>query len=175
MTPAPALMMALSLATPFVTQSSDIGPPPGRLVDIGGHKVHVLCSGEGAPTVVLEAGASAFAIDWSLVQPEIARRNGSVHTTVWAMGGAKPEALRHPRGWWLIFTQCWWRSAREDRSCWWAPLWEASTPACIASSIPTKWRRWCSSIPLTKMRSEEHTSELQSPCNLVCRLLLEKK
>src|SRR5256885_12021230 len=28
-------------------------------------------------------------------------------------------------------------------------------------------------IPL--LRSEEHTSELQSPCNLVCRLLLEKK
>src|SRR5256885_12532301 len=26
-----------------------------------------------------------------------------------------------------------------------------------------------------KERSEEHTSELQSPCNLVCRLLLEKK
>src|SRR2546426_10209851 len=28
---------------------------------------------------------------------------------------------------------------------------------------------------LYRMRSEEHTSELQSPCNLVCRLLLEKK
>src|SRR2546426_5235940 len=28
---------------------------------------------------------------------------------------------------------------------------------------------------LTLARSEEHTSELQSPCNLVCRLLLEKK
>src|SRR5256885_12171909 len=27
----------------------------------------------------------------------------------------------------------------------------------------------------TRKRSEEHTSELQSPCNLVCRLLLEKK
>src|SRR5205807_9421551 len=26
-----------------------------------------------------------------------------------------------------------------------------------------------------RLRSEEHTSELQSPCNLVCRLLLEKK
>src|SRR2546426_5627207 len=26
-----------------------------------------------------------------------------------------------------------------------------------------------------QLRSEEHTSELQSPCNLVCRLLLEKK
>src|SRR3989454_5276097 len=29
--------------------------------------------------------------------------------------------------------------------------------------------------PLPEVRSEEHTSELQSPCNLVCRLLLEKK
>src|SRR2546426_7609279 len=29
--------------------------------------------------------------------------------------------------------------------------------------------------PLSLRRSEEHTSELQSPCNLVCRLLLEKK
>src|SRR5256885_13241166 len=29
--------------------------------------------------------------------------------------------------------------------------------------------------PIHALRSEEHTSELQSPCNLVCRLLLEKK
>src|SRR2546426_5547208 len=29
--------------------------------------------------------------------------------------------------------------------------------------------------PSLEQRSEEHTSELQSPCNLVCRLLLEKK
>src|SRR5256885_2745612 len=33
----------------------------------------------------------------------------------------------------------------------------------------------CSGKPPKKPRSEEHTSELQSPCNLVCRLLLEKK
>src|SRR5256885_9824819 len=32
-----------------------------------------------------------------------------------------------------------------------------------------------SDIDRTSWRSEEHTSELQSPCNLVCRLLLEKK
>src|SRR5256885_6271026 len=30
-------------------------------------------------------------------------------------------------------------------------------------------------VHLPQSRSEEHTSELQSPCNLVCRLLLEKK
>src|SRR5256885_12086639 len=34
-----------------------------------------------------------------------------------------------------------------------------------------KWHAKDSAVP----RSEEHTSELQSPCNLVCRLLLEKK
>src|SRR5256885_5013609 len=33
------------------------------------------------------------------------------------------------------------------------------------------WWRFCEGC----YRSEEHTSELQSPCNLVCRLLLEKK
>src|SRR5256885_13666297 len=32
-----------------------------------------------------------------------------------------------------------------------------------------------SSMATVRPRSEEHTSELQSPCNLVCRLLLEKK
>src|SRR5256885_3824087 len=37
-------------------------------------------------------------------------------------------------------------------------------------SAPRLRSRWP-----TRWRSEEHTSELQSPCNLVCRLLLEKK
>src|SRR6478735_11248928 len=36
-------------------------------------------------------------------------------------------------------------------------------------------RERCGSMPHRPPRSEEHTSELQSPCNLVCRLLLEKK
>src|SRR2546426_6334941 len=34
---------------------------------------------------------------------------------------------------------------------------------------------WRGSPHYRRLRSEEHTSELQSPCNLVCRLLLEKK
>src|SRR5215467_4822818 len=45
---------------------------------------------------------------------------------------------------------------------------QALTSAGPPGSPPTGWTR---SAP----RSEEHTSELQSPCNLVCRLLLEKK
>src|SRR5205807_6599250 len=34
---------------------------------------------------------------------------------------------------------------------------------------------WSQTFDINGQRSEEHTSELQSPCNLVCRLLLEKK
>src|SRR5256885_6056539 len=58
-----------------LSQQVDIGPAPGRLVDIGGRKLHLDCRGSGPPTVILEAGASAFALDWSLVQPEIAPTN----------------------------------------------------------------------------------------------------
>src|SRR2546426_8315856 len=47
----------------------------------------------------------------------------------------------------------------------------ASTPACR----PCGRRGRAASRADTFPRSEEHTSELQSPCNLVCRLLLEKK
>ena len=56
-------------------QAPDPGPPPGKLLDIGGRRIHLLCSGAGSPTVVLEAGASAFAIDWTLVQESVARTN----------------------------------------------------------------------------------------------------
>src|ERR1039457_5101429 len=48
-----------------------------------------------------------------------------------------------------------------------------------ALPICSRYRfRWSTSRPWAlhhERRSEEHTSELQSPCNLVCRLLLEKK
>src|SRR5256885_13184182 len=41
--------------------------------------------------------------------------------------------------------------------------------------IPARGPVSFSGIAHNQFRSEEHTSELQSPCNLVCRLLLEKK
>src|SRR5438105_14907870 len=68
-----AWFVALCTATPLLAQSVDLGSPPGRLVDIGGRKIHMICTGSGSPTVILEAGASAFAIDWTLVQAELAR------------------------------------------------------------------------------------------------------
>jgi hypothetical protein len=47
--------------------------PPGKLVDIGAHRLHISCAGQGSPTVVLEYGHQASYLDWYLVQPEIAR------------------------------------------------------------------------------------------------------
>src|SRR3989454_4840591 len=45
-----------------------------------------------------------------------------------------------------------------------------------SSPAPSRiWPCWRSRSSRSTSRSEEHTSELQSPCNLVCRLLLEKK
>src|SRR2546426_5109084 len=42
-------------------------------------------------------------------------------------------------------------------------------------ATPDDLARLRQELGLDRPRSEEHTSELQSPCNLVCRLLLEKK
>ena len=47
-------------------------PPPGQLVDVGGHRLHLNCVGQGTPTVVLDAGLGAFSLDWGAVQPQIA-------------------------------------------------------------------------------------------------------
>lgn len=47
-------------------------PPPGRLVDVGGHRLHLHCVGSGGPTVILEGGKGGTSLEWSLVQPELA-------------------------------------------------------------------------------------------------------
>lgn len=48
-------------------------PHPGRLIDLGGHQLHLACTGTGAPTVVLEAPALGFSAAWGWVQPAVAR------------------------------------------------------------------------------------------------------
>src|SRR5256885_8416621 len=45
---------------------------------------------------------------------------------------------------------------------------------CTNGRSPDAFREDVRTWPSQRARSEEHTSELQSPCNLVCRLLLEK-
>jgi pimeloyl-ACP methyl ester carboxylesterase len=48
-------------------------PPPGRMVDAGGARLHVDCEGEGHVVVVFEAGIAATSLSWKLVQPQVAK------------------------------------------------------------------------------------------------------
>ena len=47
-------------------------PPPGLLIDVGGHRLHAICRGSGGPVVMLESGIAASSLSWAMVQPEIA-------------------------------------------------------------------------------------------------------
>ena len=58
-----------------ITEARDrrFNPMTGRLFDVGGYKMHIDCTGEGSPTVILEAGLGDTYISWRKVQPEIAK------------------------------------------------------------------------------------------------------
>src|SRR5207247_7693165 len=59
----------------------------------------------------------------------------------------------------------WRRSVEYER-----PIWSV-----LSAAVPSQYIQYLPSIFSGTMRSEEHTSELQSRVDLVCRLLLEKK
>lgn len=46
----------------------DIERPPGRMIDVGGYRLHLYCRGQGHPTVVFDAGLGGFSMDWIFVQ-----------------------------------------------------------------------------------------------------------
>jgi hypothetical protein len=52
-------------------------PPPGRLVDVGGHRMHVRCAGAGSPAVVIIPALGAYSAAWLEVQDDLAH-----HTAV---------------------------------------------------------------------------------------------
>ena len=55
------------------TVASEAGSPPGRLVDVGPHRLHIHCTGRGSPAVVFESGLGGTWLDWVRVQPEVSR------------------------------------------------------------------------------------------------------
>jgi len=55
------------------TRDRRFNPMPGRLIDIGGYKLHIDCQGQGTPTVILDSGLGDSHISWRKVQPEIAK------------------------------------------------------------------------------------------------------
>src|SRR5258705_1628932 len=50
-------------------------PAPGKLVDIGGLRLHINCTGVGSPAVIMEAGPNDSSLIWQLGQPPISELN----------------------------------------------------------------------------------------------------
>ena len=57
-----------------IASARDRRNPPGRLVDIGGRRLHVLCIGAGTPTVVFEPGSGSRSVSLETARTAIARR-----------------------------------------------------------------------------------------------------
>jgi pimeloyl-ACP methyl ester carboxylesterase len=66
---------AIAVACGALTAIGEPVPPKplGKLVNLGGHKLHVYCTGHGGPTVVVENGLGDFSFDWILVQDRVSR------------------------------------------------------------------------------------------------------
>lgn len=73
-------------------------PPAGRLVDVGGYRMHLDCRGEGSPTVVMDAGLGGSSLDWSLVQPQLATTTRVCTYDRAGMGWSDPGPLPRTPG-----------------------------------------------------------------------------
>jgi pimeloyl-ACP methyl ester carboxylesterase len=70
-------------------------PPPGQLVDVGGYRLHIHCTGESSPTVVIESGWGDSSAAWGWVQPEVAKTTRVCTYDLAGMGWS--EASPEPR------------------------------------------------------------------------------
>jgi pimeloyl-ACP methyl ester carboxylesterase len=57
----------------FEARDRRFNPMIGRRFDVGGYRMHLDCSGEGSPTVILESGLGDTYVSWRKVQPQIAK------------------------------------------------------------------------------------------------------
>jgi pimeloyl-ACP methyl ester carboxylesterase len=65
------LVAATGLATGGELRGGE-APSSGRLVDVGGHRMYISCSGEGTPTVVIDAGAGSWSTHFESIQAALA-------------------------------------------------------------------------------------------------------
>jgi pimeloyl-ACP methyl ester carboxylesterase len=68
---------------------------PGTMVDIGGHRLHLVCAGGGSPTVVFESGIAASSLSWTRVLPGVAQFTRACAYDRAGLGWS--EAPRRPR------------------------------------------------------------------------------
>lgn len=68
-----------------------IYPAPGRMYVVNGHQMHIDCTGEGSPTIVLDAGSGEDSLVWSKVQPYLSRTTRVCSYDRAGMGWSAPQ------------------------------------------------------------------------------------
>jgi pimeloyl-ACP methyl ester carboxylesterase len=68
-------------------------PENGRLVDVGGYRLLLNCTGFGSPTVILESGFGDVSIEWRTVQPKIAKFSRVCSYDRAGYGGSDPGPM----------------------------------------------------------------------------------
>lgn len=71
--------------------------PPGQLVEVDGLKLHLHCTGQGQPTVILDSGFSLPALSWALVQPQLSRRTRVCSYDRVGLGYSDPDPSGAPQ------------------------------------------------------------------------------
>jgi pimeloyl-ACP methyl ester carboxylesterase len=67
-------------------------PPPGRMVNVGGYRLHVNLAGDGmdGPTVIMDSGMVSFSSNWAWIQPEVAKTAKAVTYDRAGLGWSDP-------------------------------------------------------------------------------------
>jgi pimeloyl-ACP methyl ester carboxylesterase len=89
-------LMLLGAVYESVAEAADVRayPPPGQMVDVGGHRLPITCAGTGSPSVVIEAGLGDWSATWrSWVQPQAARTTQVCTYDRAGMGWSEPGPL----------------------------------------------------------------------------------
>ena len=64
--------------------------PAGKLVEAGGRKLHVVCAGQGAPTVIFESSGLSSSTEWEKLLPEVAKQHRACAYDRAGMGWSEP-------------------------------------------------------------------------------------
>ncbi len=150
-----ALAVAGAIYQAIATERAERAyPPPGEMVGVGGHSLHINCVGRGSPSVVLDGGSGGFSAQWVRVQREV---SGTTRVCAydragmgWSEMGPQPRDAEQISSELHALLEA---PTSRGLTCWWAIPLAACTCERTPPDIPMRWRAWFWSTPLPQNRS----------------------